>query len=214
MPKGEDMRKKAVTIVRDPALIKILSDLVRREILRLLSAKPQTSTRLAERLKLSKTSTGYHLQKLLEAGFVKVSFTKVDPHGILEKYYEPTSTLFIEDFDSIPLENRRYFVHGHIERLRGMISAFRILGGEDYKIGEIDPEEITELAQEMARRMARIGERLADHERGVKRENLIIEIYSETLKSVISEERWRRFFPTQPKYATDLNKLKGADKDA
>lgn len=95
-----------------------------------------------------------------------------------------------------------------------MLSAFRILGGEDYKMVEIDPEELTELAQEVARRMARIGERLEDYKKEAKRENLIIEIYSDALKSVISEERWRRFFPIQLNYAADLDRLKGAKKDA
>src|SRR3989304_6836235 len=117
------MAKRAVKIIRDAETIRILSDLVRREIFRLVAAHPENCTQLAQKLSLSKTSTGYHLQKLLKAGLITISSTEVGPHGILEKYYEPTSTLFLEDFERTPPDQRRYFVHGHMERLRGMLSA-------------------------------------------------------------------------------------------
>ena len=188
------MAKRSLTIIRDSGTIRVLSDLVRREILRLLAVEPQTESQLADRLSLSKTSASYHLKRLLGAGLVTVSFTRVGPHGILEKYYEPTSTLFLEDFDETPPEQRRYFVHGHIERLRGMLAAFGIMGGDD-EIGEIDPEELKELAQEIARRMTSIGERYENLETNIKRESLLIEIYSETLRSVMADGRWRKFFP-------------------
>ncbi|MEM2875596.1 MAG: winged helix-turn-helix domain-containing protein, partial [Candidatus Bathyarchaeia archaeon] len=96
------MGRKAVKIIRDPETIKVIADPVRREMLRLISVQPQTETQLAKKLGLSKPSTWYHLQTLLKVGLIRIADTKVGSHGILEKYYEPTSTLFLEDFDRIP----------------------------------------------------------------------------------------------------------------
>ncbi|MEM2936064.1 MAG: helix-turn-helix domain-containing protein [Candidatus Bathyarchaeia archaeon] len=189
------MARKAVKVIRDPEIIKVLADPVRREMLRLIAAQPQTETQLAEKLSLSKPSTGYHLQTLLKAGLIRITSTKVGSHGILEKYYEPTSTLFLEDFDKIPPELQRYFIHGHIERLRGMLSAFQIMGEDQGQAIEITPDQLKELAQEIARRMTSIGENYEETETEIGRENLLIKIYSETLKSIMAEGRWRRFFP-------------------
>jgi len=188
------MVRKAVKVIRDPEIIKVLADPVRREMLRLTAAQPQTETQLAEKLSLSKPSTGYHLQTLRKAGLIRIANTKVGPHGILEKYYEPTSTLFLEDFDKIPPELQRYFIHGHIERLRGMLSAFQIMGEAQRQALEITPDQLKELAQEIARRMTSIGEKYEQIEIEIGRENLLIKIYSENLKSIMAEGKWRKFF--------------------
>jgi len=187
--------RKAVEIIRDPEIIKVLADLVRREILRLITAQPQTETQLSEKLNLSKPSTGYHLRALREAGLIRVSHTKIGSHGILEKYYEPTSTLFLEDFDKIPPELQRYFIHGHIERLRGMLSVFQITEEAQGQTIEITPEQLKELAQDIARRMVSVGEKYEHVETEIGRENLLIKIYGETLKAIMAESKWQKFFP-------------------
>ena len=61
--------RRAVKIVDNP---KILADPVRREILRLLNIKPQTSTQLAERLNLSKSTVGHHLMVLRRMKLIKI----------------------------------------------------------------------------------------------------------------------------------------------
>ncbi len=188
------MVRKAVKIIGDPAIIKILADPVRREMLRLIAARPQTETHLAKKLALSKPSTGHHLQTLLKAGLIEIAKTKVGSHGILEKYYEPTVTFFLEDFDRIPSALQRYFIHGHIERLRGMLSAFQIMGEQPKNTVEITPEELKELAQEIARRMVKIAAKYEQVETEISRENLLIKIYSETLKSTMTEGKWQKFF--------------------
>jgi len=185
--------RKAVKIVRDPKIIKLLANPARRELLRLVSAQPQTQTELARKLNISKPSTGHHLQTLLKAGLIKIASTRVGTYGILEKYYEPTYILFLEDFDKIPPELQRYFIHGHIERLRGMLSAFQIMKGAEQAI-EITPDELKELAQEIARQMTSIGERYGQIETEASRENLLIGIYSETFKSIMAGNKWRKFF--------------------
>jgi len=187
------MGKRAVRVVRDPEIIKILADPVRREILRFTSTRPQTETQLAKKLNLSKPSVGYHLQVLLKAGLIRVSDARVGQHGILEKYYEPTATLFLEDPDSVPSDLRRYFIHRYIERLRGMLSVFYALRciREDC---EIDPEDLEELAKDLARHIVKIGEKYESVEVDVGRESLFIKVCGEALKSVMAKDRWRDLF--------------------
>jgi hypothetical protein len=40
---------------------------------------------------------------------------RVEPgsRAAVKKYYEPTALLFIEDWDSTPADQRRYFIHTH-----------------------------------------------------------------------------------------------------
>jgi len=80
---------ETVRIIRDPETIKLLTDLVRREILRLIAVEPLTQTQLAEKMMLTEPSMSHHLQLLLKAGLIKIGHTTVGSHGILEKYYEP-----------------------------------------------------------------------------------------------------------------------------
>jgi len=117
--------RKAVKIVDNP---KILADPVRREILRLLNIKPQTSTQLAERLNLSKSTVGHHIMVLRRKKLIKIKWAKPGSHGILEKYYEPVALVFIEDYKKIPEELKKYFLYIHMERLRGVLSALQLVG--------------------------------------------------------------------------------------
>lgn len=195
------MGRKAVKIIRDPKVIKILSDQARREILRFLAAEPLTETQLAKKLNLSKPSVGHHLQILLRAGLITVKEMRVSSHGIVEKYYEPTHTLFLEDVDSIPPNLKRYFAHRYIERLRGVLSAFQAIGRINEQICAITPEELEELAEEIARRTIVIGERYCNAEVDMGRESLFIKICSEALKSVMEEGLLEKFLKFPRKQA-------------
>lgn len=188
------MTRKAVKVVRKPEIIKLLADPVRREILRQTTHQPQTQTQLAEKLRLSKPSTAHHLQALRKAGLIKIGRTKVGSYGIVEKYYEPTSSLFIEDFDRTPQKLRKYFLQKNIERLRGMLSVLQIIGERQGRGVEISRDQLKELAEDIAKYMARIGERYEQKEMDVGRENLLIRIYSEALMAVMAESKWRDFF--------------------
>jgi predicted transcriptional regulator len=185
---------RAVKIVQDPEAIKLLSDLVRREILRLIAVEPLTQKQLAKRMEISEPSMSHHLQLLLKAGLIRIKETKIGPHGILEKYYEPTAKLFIEDWDKIPSDLKRYFVHSHMERLRGMISVFQLIAEEHGQSIEVTSKEIKELAQEIAKRIPSVAKKYEDIETNEDRETLLIKIYSETLKCQMNEDEWKGFF--------------------
>jgi len=185
---------KAAKIIRDPETIKLLADLVRREILRLIAVEPLTQRQLAEKVMIAEPSMYHHLQLLRKAGLITIRRAEVGSHGILEKYYEPTAKLFIEDWENIPPDLRRYFVHSHMERLRGMLSVFQLLAEERDQNIEVSSDEINELARTIARRIAMVGKKYEETETDVDRETLIIRIYSETLRTEMVEGNWKDFF--------------------
>ncbi|MFH0748518.1 MAG: helix-turn-helix domain-containing protein [Candidatus Bathyarchaeota archaeon] len=185
---------KRVEILRDSETIKLLTDLVRREILRLLAVEPLTQTQLARRMMLKEPSMSHHLQLLRKAGLIRIRRTKVGPHGILEKYYEPTANLFLEDWEKIPPDLRRYLVHSHMERLRGMLSVFQLLAEEQGQSIDVNSREVIDLAQTIASHIAHIGEHYKKINRNMDREILLIRIYSDTLKSQMADNKWKSFF--------------------
>ena len=186
--------RKVVRVIYKPKIIKVLADPVRREILRQLRHEPQTQTQLARKLNLTKPSMKHHLQLLRKARLIRVARTKLESHGILQKFYEPTSNLFIEDFDKTPPHLQKYFLQFHIERLRGMLSVFQLIGKKRGEPIKVSSDELKELAQEIARQMAKVGKRYEKTGAAMNRETLLITIYSQALKEVMTENRWKDFF--------------------
>jgi len=186
--------RKVVRVIHQPKIIKVLADPVRREILRQLRHEPQTQTQLAGKLNLTKPSMKHHLQLLRKARLIRIARTKVESHGILQKYYAPTSSLFIEDFDKTPPHLQKYFLQFHIERLRGMLSVFQLIGRKRGEPIKITSDELKELAHEIARQMAQVGKRYEGTGAAMNRETLLITIYSEALKEVMTKSKWKDFF--------------------
>ena len=196
------MAKTAVTVVRDSKTIRILADPARREILRQVAIHPQTGTQLAKKLHLTKATIGHHLRALQEARLIDIERAEVGSHGILEKYYEPTSNLFIEDFErSIPKPMLDFstfafahFLHASMDRLIGALSVLHLIEEKRGRSIKIDPEQLKDLALEAARHVVRVGERYEKMELDMTREMLTIKIYSEALKAVMAESRWKELF--------------------
>jgi len=185
--------RKVVRVIYEPKIIKVLADPVRREILRQLRDEPQTQTQLAGKLNLTKPSMRHHLQLLRKARLIRIARTKVESHGILQKYYEPTSNLFIEDFEKTPPHLQKYFLQFHIERLRGMLSVFQLIGKKRGEPVKVTSDELKELAEEIATQMAKIGKKYEKTGATMNRETLLITIYSEALKEVMTGSRWKDF---------------------
>jgi len=186
--------RKVVRVIYEPKIIKVLADPVRREILRQLRHEPQTQTQLAYKLSLTKPTMKHHLQLLRKTRLIRVARTKAESHGILQKYYEPTSNLFIEDFDKTPPYLQKYFLQFHIERLRGMLSVLQLIGKKQGEPFQVSSDELKELAEDIARQMARVGKRYENTEVAMNRETLLITIYSEALKEIVTEDKWKDFF--------------------
>jgi DNA-binding transcriptional ArsR family regulator len=147
-----------------------------------------TQRQLAERMNLKEPSVSHHLGRLSEAGLIQINRSEVGPYGILQKYYEPTARLFIEDWDSIPPELHRYFIHAHMERLRGMFSVFQLIEGDSERL-DFDGAEMEAMAELTARRISKIAETYEGAESALDRENLLIRIYSETLRAELRNGR-------------------------
>ena len=190
------MARKAVQVIDDPKTIKLLADPLRREIIREITNQPQTQSQLARKLELSPSSTMHHLKKLREAGLIKVGRSEVGAYGILEKYYEPTANLFIEDYKKASPKLQKYFLHTHVERLRGMLAVLQLVVEKKEKSVQITPYELRDIAQEIANLLPEVAKKYEQTQMtDANREALIIKIYSEALKSLISKSKWKDIFP-------------------
>jgi len=189
-----ELARKVVRVIHNPQIIKVLADPVRREILRLLRYEPQTQTQLARELNLAKPSMNHHIQLLRQSRLIKIAYTKVESHGILQKYFEPTSNLFIEDFEKTPLNFQKYFLQLHIERLRGMLSVFQLIGTKRGDPITVTPHELKDLAHEIAKQLGRVGKKYEKTGASLNRETLLVTIYSEALNIVMTESKWQPFF--------------------
>ena len=189
-----NVARKVIRVIHETKIIKVLADPVRREILRQLRHEPQTQTQLARKLNLTKPSMKHHLQLLHKTRLIRIARTKAESHGILQKYYEPTSSLFIEDFETTPPHLQKYFLQFHLERLRGMLSVFQLIGKTRGEPIKITSDELKELAQEIARQMSKVGKRYETTEATINRETLLITIYSEALKEIMTEDKWKDVF--------------------
>ena len=75
-----------------------------------------------------------------------------------------------------------------------MLSVFQLTGKTRGGPIKVTSDEIEELAQEIARQMAKVGKRYEKTGATMNRETLLITIYSETLNEVMTEEKWKGFF--------------------
>jgi len=84
-----------------------------------------------------------------------------------------------------------------------MLSVFQLIGKKRGEPIDVTSDELKELAHEIARQMAKVGKRYERTGATLNRETLLIAIYSEALKEVITESRWKDFFdlivPTENK---------------
>ncbi|OGD58971.1 hypothetical protein A3K78_06390 [Candidatus Bathyarchaeota archaeon RBG_13_52_12] len=164
--------------------------MVRRQILRLLSAEPFTQSQLAKKMMLSEPTIAHHLKLLKRHGLIRVESTKVESHGIRQKFYASTARLFIEDWDATPLEQRRYYVLSHIDRLRGILSVFELLAEEKRDTLLIKTSEVESLAESLAKRISKIAEKHASDDPSLDREALLAVIFAETLREELVTGEW------------------------
>lgn len=139
---------------------------------------------------------------LLKEKLIKIERSEVEAHGILQKYYVPASTLFIEDFEKVPSESLlalstsayACFLHINMERLMGALSVFQLIKETHGRNIEISSEQLEELALEFARHLAHVGRKYEEEMSDMSRETLSIKIYSEALNRVMTQDKWKKFF--------------------
>ena len=190
---NEATARKAVKIVHST---KILADSTRREILRQLAIQPQTATQLAKKMNFTKSTIGHHLEVLRSSKLVKIAWAKPGSHGILEKYYKPIAVLFIQNYKRVPPQLENFFLSIHKERLRGMLTAFQLVG-ESWKQPLKVPRNfdlLGELAKQTAKHMPQVAKKYENTETEMDGETLLVKIYAETIKEIMSKGIWKEVF--------------------
>jgi DNA-binding transcriptional ArsR family regulator len=83
-----------VLVVREPEQLRALGDDLRSKIVVLLREKAASTTELAERLGLPKSTVGHHVKVLERAGLLQVVRTR-KIRAVTERYYGRTARLFL-----------------------------------------------------------------------------------------------------------------------
>ena len=187
--------KKAISVIDNPDVAKILADPMRRLMLNILADNMCTEMQLARRLGVSDPLVAHHMKMLKIAGVVSVAKTEAESHGILQKFYEPTAMCYIVDYDKLQPDLKRYFFAVYLERLRGILCALRYMGEFSQ---EVSSETIEQLAETMARAIVPVARKMSDMPLKNSREEIIVELFSKTLAvinllgSPVSGMRYRR----------------------
>jgi len=74
--------RKALLILEEPKVIRLLASSVKSEILWLLGNRPMTETELSKELGLTKAAVGYHLHSLRDGGLIEIDRYETGEHGI------------------------------------------------------------------------------------------------------------------------------------
>jgi DNA-binding transcriptional ArsR family regulator len=181
---------KAVYIVDDLTVAKILVDPMRRAILDLLRQKPMTQAQMANVLGLTGASLNYHMKKLRSKKLVAVAKREIEEHSIMQIFFSSTAYLFVYDLDSFPTNIARYFYPVSLERARSVVSLF-ILKEKGYHI-EQTPEAINLLSEDLTRLLVKVSKKYEQKEVDFGNEEIVYEIYTKAINALIREHTMRQ----------------------
>jgi len=171
----------SVKLIRKPSEAKLLSEPMRREMLRLMCQTPVTETQLAKMLGLRTPTIGHHLSALRRNGFVSVSRQEPGIHGIVEKYYESSAQLYFIDGKNMPLEIIRYYMPVVVERARGVLACAKMNDGSF----NASSEYMEQFALAFANNISKVAERYDTPVTVTDPEACINQLYSEALEGVV-----------------------------
>lgn len=179
------MKMKAVYVVSDLKVAKVLVDPMRRAILDLLRQRPMTQAQLAQELGLTGASLNYHIKKLRSRKLVVVAKKEVEEHSIMQIFFSSIAYLFVYDLDSFPKDIARYFYPLTLERARSVVS-LRMLQEKGYSI-ESTPETINALSEHLARLLVKISKTYEQKNVSYNNEETVYEIYTKTINAFIKQ---------------------------
>jgi DNA-binding transcriptional ArsR family regulator len=182
---------KAVYIVDDVKIAKVLVDPMRRAILDLLRQKPMTQAGLANELGLTGPSLNYHMKILRSKKLVTIVKKEIEMHRIMQIFFSSVAYLFVYDLDSLPKNIARYFYPVSLERARAVVSLLTLNKKDSllssYHI-EQTPEAINDMSENLSRflvKTARSYEKLTVNHAN---ERIIYEIYKKALSSLLNND--------------------------
>jgi DNA-binding transcriptional ArsR family regulator len=151
---------KAVFIVNDVKIAKILVDPMRRAILDLLRQRPMTQARLANELGLTGASLNHHMKILRSKKLVTIFRREVERHRIMQIFLSSVAYLFVYDLDSLPKNIARYFYPISLERARSVVSLLllnnkELLGSSLLPSNHVEqtPEAINAISENLSRHL-------------------------------------------------------------
>jgi DNA-binding transcriptional ArsR family regulator len=170
---------KAVYIVNDLKIAKVLVDPMRRAILDLLRQRPMTQAELARELGLTSASLNYHIKKLRSKKLVVVAKREVEEHSIMQIFFSSIAYLFVYDLHSFPKSIARYFYPISLERARSVISLY-IPKERGYHI-ERTSETINVLSEHLAQLLVKISKDYEQKDVDFGNEETVYEIYTKAI---------------------------------
>jgi DNA-binding transcriptional ArsR family regulator len=181
---------KAVYIVNDVKIAKILVDPMRRAILDLLRQKPMTQAGLANELGLTGASLNHHMKILRSNKLVTIFKREVERHRIVQIFLSSVAYLFVYDLDSLPKNIARYFYPVSLERARALVSLLLIYNKE-YPAFNIEqtPEMINTISENLSRHLVMAAKpyekRVVNH----GEEAYVYEMYGKAMTNLLNESK-------------------------
>jgi len=172
--------------VHDPEKIRLFADFTRSKMLQLLSEHPMTEAQLSAELGLTRSAIGYHLKPLKKAGLIYLYKVEAEDHGILQKFYSPIAAFIVANYDNIPRDVKRNFIHMQIEHLRGIFTALKL----QHRFSGISPESLEKLAVAMLKQLEKTCRDYKGKKVVKNAENIKIKIYTEALASLSKLDEW------------------------
>jgi DNA-binding transcriptional ArsR family regulator len=187
---------KAVYIVNDAKIAKILVDPMRRAILDLLRQRPMTQAGLANELGLTGASLNHHMKILRSKKLVTIFKREVERHRIMQIFLSSVAYLFIYDLESLPKNIARYFYPISLERARAVVSLLLLYNKElsTYDI-EQTPEAINAISENLSRYLVMAAKSYESKIINHGDERYIYEIYGKAMFTLLKEDKQLSYIP-------------------
>ena len=183
---------KAVYIVNDAKIAKVLVDPMRRAILDLLRQKPMTQAGLANELGLTGASLNHHMKILRSNRLVTIFKREIERHRIMQIFLSSVAYLFVYDLDSLPKNIARYFYPISLERARAVVSLLLMYNEQllpsDYEI-EHTTEAINRISEKLSRHLIIAAKSYENKTINHGDEQNVYEIYAKAIANLLKEDK-------------------------
>jgi len=182
---------KAVYIVNDVKIAKILVDPMRRAILDLLRQKPMTQAGLANELGLTGASLNHHMKILRSNRLVTIFKREIERHRIMQIFLSSVAYLFVYDLDSLPKNIARYFYPVSLERARAVVSLLSMYNNEISSAYEIEhtPDAINIVSEKLSRHLIIAAKSYENRTINHGDESYVYEIYGKAIMNLLKEDK-------------------------
>ena len=179
---------KAVYIVNDVKIAKILLDPMRRAILDLLRQKPMTQAGLSNELGLTWSSLNHHM-KILRS-LLYAFKRELERHGIMQIFLSSVAYLFVYDLDSLPKNIARYVYPVSLERARVLVSLLVMNNKELSPAYEIEytQEAFNMISEKLSRHIIIVAKPYENKIINHCDERYAYEIYAKAMTNLLKED--------------------------